>query len=77
MFVCIGVCFVWQPTIELAQAMPRDFCDMANEALCIYAAQVESRVTFFFFTNLKKKTGQPNFEILTLKKKTGQPRGAP
>jgi hypothetical protein len=28
-----------KPTLELAMAMPRDFCDMTNEALCIYAAQ--------------------------------------
>jgi hypothetical protein len=28
------------PTIELAKTMPRGFCDMSNEALCAYAAQV-------------------------------------
>ena len=27
------------PTMELAMAMPRGFCDMSNETLCIYAAQ--------------------------------------
>ena len=31
-----------KPSIELAKAMPRDFCDMSNEALCIYSAQVEA-----------------------------------
>jgi len=28
-----------KPSIELAKEMPRDFCDMSNDALCIYAAQ--------------------------------------
>jgi len=28
-----------KPSLELAKSMPRDFCDMSNEVLCIYAAQ--------------------------------------
>ena len=51
---------VWgQPSLELAKSMPRDFCDMSNEVLCIYAAQGDHEVRLAFVSSVAGGNHEP------------------